>query len=231
MNDSVHFVKKVERGKAFILAIAKNHQRHLHADRPASQRKIAGILAAARTEFFANGFSATSIEGIAARAEVSKVTVYTWFKNKENLFAEVVKAECADMRKNFTVENLVETGLREILQRAANGMLDFLMRDELVRFERILAAEVSRDPKIGDYFLDNGPRALLGDLTKLLEVSVKKGEIQSEDLRASAEMFAGLVMGRLDLFLRYGQKIRLSKADKKKRVIRAVDAWILFHEI
>ncbi|NQV95007.1 MAG: helix-turn-helix transcriptional regulator, partial [Sphingomonadales bacterium] len=53
------------------------------ADRPSSQRKIANIIAAARAEFLAHGFSASSIEAIAARAEVSKVTIYNWFDNKE----------------------------------------------------------------------------------------------------------------------------------------------------
>ena len=202
----------------------------LHTDRPASRRKIADILAAARAEFFANGFSATSIEAIAARAGVSKVTVYSWFKNKENLFGEVVKAECSQMRQNFVVENLEDMRLRDILISAALGMLEFLMRDEMVRFERILAAEVNRDPKIGEYFLDNGPRVLLGDLTNLLLVAIKRGEIQSEDVTASAEMFASLVMGRMDLFLRYGHKITMTEEEKKKRIFRAVDAWLRIHQ-
>ena len=202
----------------------------LHSDRPASRRKIADILAAARAEFFANGFSATSIEAIAARAGVSKVTVYSWFKNKENLFGEVVKAECSQMRQNFVVENLEDMRLRDILISAALGMLEFLMRDEMVRFERILAAEVNRDPKIGEYFLDNGPRVLLGDLTNLLLVAIKRGEIQSEDVTASAEMFASLVMGRMDLFLRYGHKITMTEEEKKKRIFRAVDAWLRIHQ-
>jgi TetR/AcrR family transcriptional repressor of mexJK operon len=202
----------------------------LHSDRPASQRKIADILSAARAEFFANGFSATSIEAVAARAGVSKVTVYSWFKNKENLFGEVVKAECSQMRKNFVVENLDDTKLRDILISAALGMLDFLLRDEMVRFERVLAAEVNRDPKIGEYFLDNGARVLLSDLTTLLDVAIERGEIQSQDVNASAEMFAGLIMGRMDLFLRYGQKITLTDEEKTKRVHRAVDAWLLIHQ-
>ena len=202
----------------------------LHTDRPASQRKIADILTAARAEFFANGFSATSIEAVAARAGVSKVTVYSWFKNKENLFGEVVKAECSQMRKNFVVTHLQESELRDILISAALGMLNFLLRDEMVRFERVLAAEVNRDPKIGEYFLDNGPRVLLSDLTNLLHVALERGEIQSDDVTASAEMFAGLIMGRMDLFLRYGQKISMTDEDKRKRVDRAVDAWLLIHQ-
>lgn len=205
-------------------------QTHTLTDRPASQRKIAEILAAARVEFFANGFSAATIEAIAARAQVSKVTIYSWFKDKENLFGQVVQTESAHMRENFVPKNLAEKSLREILLQAALGMLDFMMREDRVRLERILAAEMTRDPTIGKMFLENGPLRMAEGLKALLQASVKKGEIRSDDLEASAEMFAGLVMGRMDLLLRYGHKIKLSAADKQKRAERAVDAWMLIHQ-
>lgn len=203
---------------------------HLHTDRPASRQKIADILAAARAAFFADGFSATSIEAIAARAKVSKVTVYTWFKNKENLFGEVVKAECDHMHKNFVIEDLEDRSLRDVLVFAGQSMLEFVMRDEMIRFDRILAAEVNRDPKIGEQFLDNGPRMLLQNLTNLLQFYIKRGKIQSEDIKASAEMLAGLVMGRLDMFMRYGQKIHLTAEERKERVERAVNIWMRIHQ-
>ncbi|QJB70444.1 TetR/AcrR family transcriptional regulator [Parasphingorhabdus halotolerans] len=203
---------------------------HPKTDRPASQRKIDKILDAARVEFFTNGFSASTIEAIAARAEVSKVTIYSWFKDKENLFAQLVQSECAHMRENFVVDNLEDRDLRDILLHAAHGMLDFLTRSEMVRFERILAAEVNRDPRIGEYFLDNGPRILLNELTKLLQASIDKGEIHSDDVAASAEMFPALVMGRTDFFLRYGHEIKMSAAEKDKRAVRAVDSWLLIHK-
>lgn len=198
--------------------------------RPASQRKTADILIAARTEFLANGFSASSIEAIALRAGVSKVTIYSRFKDKGNLFGEVVKSEFEHMRKNLVVQNMVDKSLRDILIFAAQNILDFLMRDEIVRFERILSVEVNRDPEIGEFFLENGPRFVLEGLTNLFQVAVKKGEIQSEDVGASAEMFVGLVIGRIDLFLRYGKKINMTAKEKRKRVIRAVDAWLLIHQ-
>lgn len=209
---------------------AKEKRAHALTDRPASQRKIAEILAAARAEFFANGFSASTIEAIAARAQVSKVTVYSWFKDKENLFGQVVQSESDRMRENFVPENLAEKDLRQILLHAAMGMLDFLMREDRVRMERILAAEVTRDPMIGKMFLENGPLRMVESLKALLQASVDKGEIYSDDLEASAEMFAGLVMGRMDLLLRYGHKMKLSAADKEKRAKRAVDAWMLIHQ-
>lgn len=209
---------------------AGKKQEHALIDRPASQRKIAKILAAARVEFFANGFSAATIEAIAARAQVSKVTIYSRFKDKKNLFGQVVQAEVAHMRENFVTDNLAEKSLRDILLHAALGMLDFLMHADRIQLERVLAAEMTRDPTIGKMFLENGPLRMAESLKTLLRAAAEKGEIHSDDLEASAEMFAGLVMGRMDLLLRYGHKIKLSTADKEKRATRAVDAWMLIHQ-
>jgi hypothetical protein len=43
-------------------------------------------------------------------------------------------------------------------------------------------------------------------------------------------MLAGLVLGRLDLFLRYGEKIKLTADEKLARAERGVDAWLLIHQ-
>jgi TetR/AcrR family transcriptional repressor of mexJK operon len=176
LNVTVQFYKAGWLQEEWAVADTDDNLAIERADRPSSQRKITKILAAARAEFFGNGFSASSIEAIAARAGVSKVTIYSWFKTKENLFAEMVKGECAHLSQNFVAEHLESKGVREVLIDTAENMLDFLTRDERVRFDRILAAEVSRDPRVGKYFLDNGPRALLQNLATLLGKRNGSGE-------------------------------------------------------
>jgi hypothetical protein len=71
---------------------------------------------------------------------------------------------------------------------------------------------------------------MLGHLITLLQSSIDKGEIQSSDPRSSAEMFASLVFGRIDIFLRYGEKFNLTAEDRRERAERAVDAWMLIHQ-
>ncbi|MCU0729336.1 MAG: TetR/AcrR family transcriptional regulator [Sphingopyxis sp.] len=68
------------------------------AGRPLDEGKRAAIVAAARDCFFEHGYSATSIEQIARRAGVSKVTVYNRFADKQALFVESVLLECSDMQ-------------------------------------------------------------------------------------------------------------------------------------
>src|SRR5690348_17748019 len=55
-----------------------------------TDRKRSAIIDAAIEEFRAAGFEATSMDRIAARASVSKRTVYNHFPSKEALFAAIL---------------------------------------------------------------------------------------------------------------------------------------------
>ncbi|WP_313321314.1 TetR/AcrR family transcriptional regulator [Stenotrophomonas sp.] len=55
-----------------------------------TDRKRAAILRAAVTEFREQGFAGTSMDRIAATAEVSKRTVYNHFASKEELFTAIL---------------------------------------------------------------------------------------------------------------------------------------------
>jgi AcrR family transcriptional regulator len=50
------------------------------------------LLAAALDLFVERGYAATRLDDVAARAGVSKGTLYLYFENKEELFKEVVRA-------------------------------------------------------------------------------------------------------------------------------------------
>ena len=50
------------------------------------------ILAAALDEFSARGFAATRLDDVAQRAGVAKGTIYLYFRDKESLFQELVRA-------------------------------------------------------------------------------------------------------------------------------------------
>src|SRR5262245_47562099 len=59
------------------------------AQRSAERRQA--IVDAALVEFSANGFAAARLEDIAARAGVAKGTIYLYFKDKEELFQELIR--------------------------------------------------------------------------------------------------------------------------------------------
>ena len=57
-----------------------------------SAERRAAILAAALDEFSARGFEATRLDDVAKRANVAKGTIYLYFRDKESLFQELIRA-------------------------------------------------------------------------------------------------------------------------------------------
>lgn len=70
----------------------------------------AKILKASRRLFKAKGFEDTMIEDVAAKAEVSKATLYNYFPNKESLLAGTAEEEaevfCSYVEKELANEDL-----------------------------------------------------------------------------------------------------------------------------
>ncbi|MDX6298489.1 MAG: hypothetical protein QOI51_2346 [Nocardioidaceae bacterium] len=127
------------------------------------------LIDVARSLFAERGFEGTSVEEIAARAQVSKPVVYEHFGGKEGIYAVVVDREVLRLLTMMRTA-LVAGRDRELLEQAATALLDYidqspdgfriLVRDSPVgsasgsfvtiigdvagRVEHILAAEFSR---------------------------------------------------------------------------------------
>ncbi|MGP1282954.1 MAG: TetR/AcrR family transcriptional regulator [Parasphingopyxis sp.] len=194
--------------------------------RPSSLRKIDAILDAARQEFFAHGLGETTIEAIARRADVSKVTIYNQFGGKDALFSQVIHSECQRMRGVITAKAAGDASLRETLLSFGDVMLTMLTNAEVVRFERILAAEAGRDPKIGERFLASGPSVMRQTLADILAGAAERGELELDDPALAAEQLGAMIKGFLDVELRFGQSPDISADARAARIESAVDAFL-----
>ena len=87
------------------------------------------LLDTGRELFAQKGFEATSIEEIAARAHVSKPVVYEHFGGKEGLYAVVVEREMQLLLGQFTSALDRPGSPRELLERAALVLLDYIESD------------------------------------------------------------------------------------------------------
>ena len=97
----------------------------------------AEILAAALALFADRGFAATRLDDVAARAGVTKGTLYLYFDSKEELFKAVVRQEL--------VPNLERA--EALVAGSAAPSLDLL--DQLVRdFARIIGSPLGAIPKL-----------------------------------------------------------------------------------
>jgi AcrR family transcriptional regulator len=79
-----------------------------------------------RKLFAQKGFEGTSVEEIAARAEVSKPVVYEHFGGKEGLYAVVVDREISALLESITGALALDAHPRILAERAALGLLDYI---------------------------------------------------------------------------------------------------------
>jgi AcrR family transcriptional regulator len=84
------------------------------------------LLDIGRKLFAEKGFEGTSVEEIAARAQVSKPVVYEHFGGKEGLYAVVVDREIAMLLDGITGALVSEGHPRLLLERAALALLDYI---------------------------------------------------------------------------------------------------------
>src|SRR5690349_23942762 len=87
------------------------------------------LLEIGRELFGQRGYEATSIEEIAARADVSKPVVYEHFGGKEGLYAVVVDREMQLLLDRFTSALSTPGHPRELLESAALVLLDYIEED------------------------------------------------------------------------------------------------------
>jgi AcrR family transcriptional regulator len=87
------------------------------------------LLDIGRELFGQKGYEATSIEEIAARAEVSKPVVYEHFGGKDGLYAVVVDREMQLLLDRFTSALSLPGHPRQLLERAALALLEYIEDD------------------------------------------------------------------------------------------------------
>lgn len=192
--------------------------------RPTDEAKRAAIVAAASEMFFDVGYAATALEQVAAKAGVSKVTVYNHFGDKRGLFIATVERECEKMRGYFCLEETPSGDLRSRLMALGEAMTAFLARPEMTRFELRIAAETEHEPTIGRSFLDAGPRNMRSAFVELLRHEVACGRLNIEDLPLAAEQFVSMCKGFSDLERRFGAEADPER--NRERIEGAVEVFL-----
>ena len=113
-------------------------------------KKRAVILDAAREAFLRDGYEATSMDSIAARAGVSIMTLYRHAQGKDDLFAAVVEGACHPDKQGeqAEVEDYLHRPLDEVLTLVGQIIQTRLSDPTTIALFRAVIAESSRHPQL-----------------------------------------------------------------------------------
>ena len=163
-----------------------------------TERKRQAILAAAAEMFLHLGYPGTSMEEVAARAGVSKQTVYAQFASKEALFVAMVRGmtHAAGDEVQHGMDALPPgTTLAEHLTAYAVRLLKVARTTRLMQLRRLVIAEAQRFPELGKALYDGGPGRAIAGLAAAFARWSDEGLLRVPDAQVAASHFHWLVMG------------------------------------
>lgn len=162
-----------------------------------SARKHRAILEAADAVFLDKGYDGASMDEVAARAAVSKQTVYKHFADKEQLFAEIVLAttDRVDDLIELIASRLAGTSdLPSDLGALARQFLATMMQPELLRLRRLVIANADRFPDVARTWYERGFERVLTTLATSFSHLTTHGHLRIHDPDTAAHHFAGLLL-------------------------------------
>ncbi len=140
----------------------------------------AELLDAALAEFFEKGFAAARLEDIAARAGVSKGTIYLYFDSKEDVFEALVKAipqaNVEAMREAASDTSIPADVLLERLLRAVGGLIG---DERMMKFPRLIIGEAGRFPKLAETYRREVISRAVGLLASVIQRGVDEGHFRA----------------------------------------------------
>ncbi len=161
-----------------------------------SERRRQAIITAATEVFVRHGYLGATTDEVAARASVSKQTLYKYFADKQHLFAEVIgdaTVQVVDRLSSAVASTLDDVpDVRQGLRALADGFLAGLLQPDVVRLRRLVIAEGDRFPEIGRAWFDRGFNRALVILGEAMRRLADRGLLHGlADPALAAYQFAG----------------------------------------
>lgn len=177
-------------------------------DSPASKRKEEKrqvkrrqILMAALSEFSLMGYDGVSMDKIAAKASVSKPTLYQYFGDKDQLFDAVLNEGSGHI-----LAPLMGGGgsLVDQLWNFSWTYAEYVLRPEILSMARLILGEASRRPQSAAAYYQAGPGRAFQGVHDFVKDSVDKGLLAADDTALAAENLWSLILsGQRDHHLHF----------------------------
>jgi TetR/AcrR family transcriptional regulator, mexJK operon transcriptional repressor len=194
--------------------------------RPPDHGKSAAMVAAAATVFFERGFADTTVEAVADRAGVSKVTIYARFGDKAGLFEAMVKHVSERMQADAAPQGELPSNIEDALISFGKGLMTELLSPRLIAFERNLAGDLARHPDLARRFYEAGPGQSRIRLAAIIKEAASSGALITEDPMQAAADLHGLWHGFHMIEARFGMTEPPSEQDIEHLVIVGVARFL-----
>ena len=165
---------------------------------PRKRRKEARpseLLAAAIEAFVEKGYAAARLEDVAARAGVSKGTLYLYYENKEALFKAVIQEGIVPVIAENELIAAQHTGTSfDLLEKLLDNWWAKIGQTTLAGIPKLIMSEAGNFPELARYYHDNvisRGRQLVG---AALRRGMASGEFRQLDVETAVDVIIAPVL-------------------------------------
>jgi AcrR family transcriptional regulator len=178
------------------------------------------ILDGARQVFSHESYERSTVDRIAARARVSKATVYKHYGDKRSLFVAVVVDTCDEMSRDLECgweEQGEDVG--EALRAMGERVVRMSLSSRVVALHRQAITESERIPEIARTVFECGTLAIQQAVAARLRRWAEAWALEIEDVRSAAIAFLALCGGDLVIRVRLGV-LQIPADDEVRATVR-----------
>lgn len=190
--------------------------------RPVDLAKEAKILEAARNAFLEHPYDRISMDALAARAGVSKVTLYAKYKSKDQLFVAAMSVGCRAIYDNAMLE--VEAGkpLAETLARLGVDFVKMMLEPEISALHGVMMQSIATQPELPRAFYERVVHRSTRVLADVLSIAHGRGEISCDQPYLAAVQFIAMVQGEF----RYKQELGIARGAPEQELQDFVESCV-----
>lgn len=197
--------------------------------RPANEALGQTIADAACELFVELGFQATTMDKVAQRAKISKLSIYRHFENKEALFSAAIAASCHRFAPQALFEGVAGSAADQLMAVGSSLLRTFLNPD-VRRVEAMILADKTNQKALSKLQYEAGPAHVLAQIESLLLQLHTKAALNVPDPRQSARLFAALLKGSdLLIVARFNEAIAEDDNEIESYCRSAVAMFIAAH--
>jgi len=152
------------------------------------------IFEAARHEFAASGYAATSMESVARGAGVSTKTLYRLIPNKAALFEAMITDRIDTFTSVVRLGACDGTNLEKALREALIVCGELILDGDVITLQRVILGDSEKFPEIAETFYHKAIRRTERTLADWLQAQHERGLIKIDDSEAAAGILLGMLV-------------------------------------
>lgn len=199
--------------------------------RPTDPAKETAILAAARAAFLELPFERVSMDAVAARAGVSKVTIYAKYKSKEALFVAAMNETCAAIYNQAKAQTETGGPIEEVLTQLGTGFMLMILAPDVAALHGVMMQVAQHKPDLPRHYYETVVTSSLETLAQTLIIATKRGDIYCPDPKRAAVQFIAMVQGVFRYELELGVERAFQEDDVRAYVADCVGLFVRGYKV